>query len=99
MITMRNRRQNRNDAKVGVGANVQKRRIVLASSSPRRRELLEAAGFRFTVDPANIPEDMKGRLSAPELVKKLAHEKAAAVAARHPGAIIIGADTVVAIGN
>ena len=75
------------------------RHIVLASSSPRRRELLEAAGLRFTVDPANILEDMEGRHSAPELVKKLAFEKAAAVAIRHPGAIIIGADTVVAIGR
>ena len=75
-----------------------KRKVILASSSPRRRELLEAAGFLFTVDPANIPEDMMGRHSAPELVKKLALEKAAAVAVRHPGAIIIGADTVVAIG-
>lgn len=99
MITMKSCRQNRNDAKVGVGASVEKRRIILASGSSRRRELLEAAGLTFTVDPANISEDMSGRHSAPELVKKLAFEKAAAVAVRHPGAIIIGADTVVAIGK
>ena len=42
---------------------------------------------------------MRGRHSAAQLVKKLAFEKAAAVAARHPGALIIGADTVVAIGK
>src|SRR4051812_33357501 len=75
------------------------RRIVLASSSARRRELLEAAGLKFTVDPANIPEDMTTRHSAPELVKKLSLEKAAAVAMRQPNAIVIGADTLISIGK
>jgi septum formation protein len=75
------------------------RSIVLASGSPRRRELLEAAGLRCVIDPPNVEEDMGNSMSPRELVKKLALKKAAAVALRHKNAIIIGADTVVAIGR
>ena len=75
------------------------RKIVLASSSPRRRELLERAGISFVIDPANIPEDMTHQMPAQDLVKKLALEKARAVALRHPDSIVIGADTIVSIGK
>jgi len=75
------------------------KKLVLASSSPRRRELLEAVGLTFVVDPADIHEDMTRKLPARELVKKLAEEKAEAVAARHPDAIVLGADTVVSLGK
>ena len=71
----------------------------MASNSPRRREILERAGLTFTVDAANIEEDMARKVAPGELAKRLAFEKAAAVALRHPGAIIIGADTVVASGK
>jgi septum formation protein len=72
------------------------RTIVLASSSPRRRELLERAHVPFVVDPADIEEDMQQKLSPEELVKSLALEKARAVTSRHPDAIVIAADTIVA---
>ncbi len=55
--------------------------------------------MQFVIDPANIPEDMAMKLPAKDLVQKLALEKAQAVALRHPGAIVIGADTVVSIGK
>ena len=67
--------------------------VVLASSSPRRRELLEKTGLEFIVDAAEIYEDHGRRLKPAELAKNISLEKAKAVAARHPCAIIIAADT------
>lgn len=80
---------------------MKRRKIVLASSSPRRRELLERAGIDFVVDASNIEEDMRPpeRGGAAALVKRLALEKASHVALRHPDAIVIGADTVVNSGR
>lgn len=78
---------------------MKKRTIVLASSSPRRKEILERAGVRFIVDAANIEEDMTRALSAQALVKQLAFEKASFVALRHPNAIVIAADTVASYGT
>ncbi len=74
------------------------RKIVLASSSPRRRELLESVGLKFVIDPAGIDEYMPKQSVPSRLVKRLALEKALAVVARHPDAIVIAADTIVAIG-
>ena len=73
------------------------RKIILASGSPRRKEILERAGLKFTVDPSSFEEDMTQKLSPRELVEQLALGKAASVALRHKNAIVIGADTVVAI--
>ncbi len=67
--------------------------VVLASSSPRRRELLEKTGLKFIVDAAEIYEDHGRRMRPAELAKIISLEKAKAVAARHPGSIIIAADT------
>lgn len=67
--------------------------IVLASGSPRRSELLARMGFPFIVDPADVDESAAG--DAPEIVKTLALRKARATAERHPGGIILAADTVV----
>lgn len=74
--------------------------LVLASSSPRRQELLEQVGIIANkIDPADIPEDpLKNELPA-KLAARLATEKAAAVASRNPGAFILAADTVVAVGK
>jgi len=75
-------------------------RLILASASPRRRDLLLRIGVTpDAIDPAEIDEaPLKGEL--PQLhARRLAAEKAAAVAARHPGALILGADTVVAVGR
>jgi len=67
--------------------------IVLASSSPRRKELLESIGLKFVVDPVEVAEDLKRKLKPAELAKTISLEKARAAASRHPGCIIIAADT------
>lgn len=73
-------------------------RVVLASGSPRRRELLLAAGIEHEVVPADIDESRLEGESAPAYVERLARRKAAVVAERHPvPALVVGADTVVAI--
>ena len=59
----------------------------------RRKELLEKIGLTFEVEPASFVEDIPTGLSPGEIAKKLSLEKARAVAAKHPDAIIIGADT------
>lgn len=70
------------------------RTIVLASSSPRRKELLEKIGLKFTVDPSDYPEDCHGELSPEELVKSISLGKAMAVAKNYRDAVIIAADTI-----
>ncbi len=72
--------------------------LILASNSPRRREILTQGGFSYTVDAADIDEDL-GIDDPAKLVEELSYNKAKAVADRHPGDIIIGADTVVVIDN
>jgi septum formation protein len=75
-------------------------RLILASASPRRLELLARIGIvPDAVDPAHIDETPgKAELPAPH-ASRVAAEKAAAVAARHPGALVLAADTVVAAGR
>ena len=68
-------------------------RIVLASASPRRTELLGALIDSFDVVPADIAEDLGPDARADAL--RLATDKARAVAANHPGALVIGSDTIV----
>ncbi len=72
-----------------------KRKIVLASTSPRRKELLEKLGLTFEIDPSNYEEDMTLDLPPQELVKTLSKGKAQAVATRHEDAIVIGSDCIV----
>lgn len=77
-------------------------RLILASASPRRRELLEMLGVEhFEVIPAQGEELPHPELSPAELVRELSRAKAAEVAAAadDPEAVVIGADTVVAIDN
>lgn len=69
--------------------------LVLASASPRRRELLEKFGIDFILDPAAGPETPPAGASAEETVRALSAAKAAQIAVRHPDDIVIGADTVV----
>lgn len=73
--------------------------LVLASASPRRRELLETAGFAFHVSPVDIDE---GRLPGePPLayVERVARAKAGAAATRNPDRVVIAADTAVVVDD
>lgn len=73
-------------------------RIILASQSPRRRELLERMGIsHFDVIPAKGEERADPNLTPEQLVEELSRQKAAEIAADHPDALIIAADTVVAV--
>jgi septum formation protein len=72
-----------------------KKPIILASASPRRRELLALVGLKFIVDAGEYEEDMNTDLSPPELAKFLSRKKAEDVAGRHKNAIIIAADTFI----
>lgn len=74
-------------------------KLVLASASPRRAELLRNAGIEFTVDPAHVPEDPQAGESPLDFAFRVARDKAVTVARRHPGATVLGADTVVIIGH
>lgn len=74
--------------------------LILASASPRRLELLARLGITpAAIDPADIDEmPGKGELPRPH-AERLAREKCAAVAARHPGVVVLAADTVVGVGR
>lgn len=74
-------------------------RIVLASTSPRRRELLERAGFSFEVVPSPAEEIHDSSLKPDVLCEHNATLKAAAIAAIRPDATVIGADTLVFIDD
>lgn len=73
--------------------------VVLASSSPRRRDLLNLIGIPHEVRPANIDETMRPREAPRRYTERLAREKASAIAVRDPGLITIGADTVVVVNR
>lgn len=73
--------------------------VVLASSSPRRRELLALVGIPHEVQPANIDEALRPRENPRRYAERLAREKASAVATRDPNLITIGADTIVVINR
>jgi septum formation protein len=74
-------------------------RVVLASASPRRRDLLNLIGIVHEVRPANVDETMRLREAPRRYAERLAREKASAIAARDPDLITIGADTVVVINR
>ena len=75
---------------------MKKRKVVLASASPRRRDLLDLIGIKHDVRPADIDETMRSGERAADYAERLAREKAEAIAG--DGAeIVIGADTVVVI--
>lgn len=75
-------------------------RLVLASASPRRLALLARIGVTpDTVDPAEIDETPGRGEAGPAYARRMADEKACAVASRHPGALVLAADTVVVAGR
>ena len=76
-----------------------RRKLILASQSPRRRYLLEQAGLVFDVVPSAIDEAAIPAGAPEPFACRLAEAKAADIARRHPGCWVIGADTIVVIGN
>jgi septum formation protein len=72
-------------------------RIVLASQSPRRAELLRMLALEIETVPADLDETYRAGEDPVEHAERLAREKAAAVAAAHPDAVVIGSDTVVIV--
>jgi len=74
-------------------------RIILASASPRRAELLRAAGIDFDVEPANVDETLNSGETAREYVARLAEAKARAVHARDGERTVLAADTVVVVDS
>lgn len=75
-------------------------RLILASASPRRLDLLAQIGLApDEVVPADVDESVRPRELPRDHAKRLAEEKARAIAAAHPGAFVLGADTVVAVGR
>ena len=73
--------------------------IILASKSPRRREILENTKVRFSVKESQIDEIIKVNESPKETVMRLAYEKALDVASSNKDSLVIGADTIVVINE
>jgi len=80
-------------------SNNQEPHLILASKSPRRRYLLKQAGLSFNVIPADFDESSIAPTGPANYVRKLAEAKARNVAVRYPRSWVIGADTIVLIGN
>jgi septum formation protein len=72
-------------------------RLILASASPRRRELLTAAGIAFTVQSTDIQEIPNPGEKPRAYAERLAREKASVIAAAHPDDAVLGADTIVVV--
>lgn len=71
--------------------------LILASASPRRRELLGEAGIEFEVIPAHVDESLRQGEAPLDYALRLAREKAGQVAAEHPCRWVLGADTIVVL--
>jgi septum formation protein len=71
--------------------------LVLASSSPRRAEILRAVGWDFEASPADVDETLREGEAAQDYVRRLAREKAAAVASGRASGLVLGADTTVVV--
>jgi len=78
-------------------STVQYRVLMLASASPRRADLLRAAGIPFQVEPADIDEDLLPNEPPDVYVLRVARDKVAAVACRKTGTPVLGADTAVVV--
>lgn len=73
--------------------------IILASKSPRRKELLEKLGLKFQIIPSDYKEDINLKLSPLKLARFLSAKKAEAISHKYSDHIIIAADTFVLLGN
>lgn len=72
-------------------------RFILASASPRRKQLLEQAGYAFEIVVSDADESLPAGITPEKAVRLNAARKAQAVAETNPGAVVLGCDTVVAI--
>jgi septum formation protein len=72
-------------------------KVILASDSPRRRQLLDLIGIAHEVRPSNIDESIKGKETPRKHAERLAREKASVAARSEPDAVTIAADTIVVI--
>ena len=73
-------------------------RLILASASPRRQELMKLLRFDFEVRASGVPEEPRRGESPAQLVMRLARAKAEAISDTRPDAWVVGADTVVVCG-
>jgi len=71
------------------------RQMILASASPRRKELLTLTGLKFRVDVSDYEEELHHRMPPHDLAKFLSREKAKAVSAKYRDAVVIAADTFI----
>lgn len=76
-----------------------KEKLLLASASPRRAEILRAVGWQFETWAANIDETMRAGEKAEDAVQRLALGKAEAAARQHPNALVLAADTTVVVDS
>lgn len=74
-------------------------KIILASQSPRRKELLTAMGLEFETEPSNLAEYLDHERRPSIVAQELAIGKASVVAKRHPGALIIASDSIVTLNG
>ena len=74
-------------------------KFILASASPRRRQLLASIGLDFDVKPSDVPEVHREGEAPEEYVARLSRDKANAVAREHPSRWVIAADTTVFLGD
>lgn len=75
------------------------KRFIVASGSPRRKELLSNSGFEFEVIPSDADETLEEGTHAFDAVEELSKRKALSVSMKNPGAVVLGCDTVVSLGG
>lgn len=75
------------------------KKIILASSSPRRKELLELHKIDFIIDYVEIEEVLDKNLALPLRLEKLAYQKALPISLKYPRDLVIGADTMVCLND
>lgn len=73
--------------------------FIVASASPRRKEILSMGGFSFRIIPSDCDESINEKLSPDETVKMLAERKALSVLSENEASVVLGCDTVVALGD
>ena len=92
------RKRGRGEHKAGAASQESKHpKLILASASPRRAELLRNARIAFSVSEAEVPEIRRNQEWPEDFVRRIAGEKAKAIFAKHPDNFVLGADTVVIV--